>query len=404
MSEFERIDQDSAWANAGELKFPADFTKEEAAFARKMREIFVIEGEDLPPLYAQTLLDPEKYEIPNRGFEQRVTAEVLERLHLSGKSRPESSSREPEAPLPPVRESATRRLRISLHGMRQFLNRPMTLAASLALLVLAVSLVVASPTFARGLQVIFGNTGVAQVESVPTHVSPTKRQKNSGPAAPAVTFPNISLFWPGPVANNYAYEGTHLQVPTKWSTGAIVDMQYSLPSDSQGSGMLDIREFQVASSYSAVLQVVEDGNTTSLTLADGSPAVYVNGMWVPRMLDHTQTYVWQTGTHCLLIMEREGVVIWMVGDPRDGLTAQTMAALANQMVPVNRATLLRNYRGVWLASASLVVSVNNTSGSECYLLVPQGISPASGVGDFVFSGSGANVGGSSTSTGPTAGP
>lgn len=404
MSEFERIDQDSAWANAGELKFPEDFTKEEAAFARKMREIFAIEGEDLPPLYAQTLLDQEMYEIPNRGFEQRVTAVVLERLHLSGKSLPEATSPKPDAPLPAARGSATRRLRISLHGMRQFLSRPIALAASLVLLLLAVSVVVASPTFAQGLQVIFGNTGVAQVTSVPTQLSTSKRHKNVGLAAPEVTFPNISLFWPGPVSNNYAYVGSHLQVPTKWSTGAIVDMKYSLAGDSQGSGMLDIREFQVASSYSAVLQVVEDGFATSLTLADGSTAVYVNGMWVPRMLDHTQTYVWQTGTNCLLIMEREGVVIWMVGDPRDGLTAQSMAALANQMVPVNRATLLRNYRGVWLASASLAVSVNNTSNSECYLLVPQGISPASGVGEFVFPGSGANIGGSSTSSGPPAGP
>src|SRR5215467_12288727 len=98
MSEFERIDQDSAWANAGELRFPGDFTKEEAAFAREMREIFAIEGEDLPPLYAQTLLAQEQYEIPNRGFEQRVTAEVFSRLHLTGKS-PDSSSRMPGAPL-----------------------------------------------------------------------------------------------------------------------------------------------------------------------------------------------------------------------------------------------------------------------------------------------------------------
>jgi hypothetical protein len=285
--------------------------------------------------------------------------------------------------------------------MRQFFSRPVTLAASLVLLLLAMSLVVASPTFARGLQVIFGNTGVAQVTTVPTRASTSKRQKIPSQPAPVVTFPNIPLFWPGPVANNYAYEGTHLQVPTKWSTTAIVDIQYSLPGDNQGSGMLDIREFQVSNSYSAVLQVVQDGFATSVTLSDGSPAVYVDGMWVQRMVDHTQTYLWQSGTHCLLIMEREGVVIWMVGDPRDGLNVQSMTALANQMVPVNRATLLRNYRGVWLASASLVVSVNNPSSSECYLLVPQGISPASGVGEFVFSGSGANVGASGSGTGPT---
>ena len=35
MSEFERIDQSSAWADAGELQFPEDFSKEEVAFARQ---------------------------------------------------------------------------------------------------------------------------------------------------------------------------------------------------------------------------------------------------------------------------------------------------------------------------------------------------------------------------------
>ena len=418
MSEFERIDQSSAEANAGESRFPDDFSKEEAAFARKMREIFAIEGENLPPLYAQTLLDQEQYEIPSRGFEQRVTAEVFARLRLPEKLPQEPSrshmpsSLKPSAPFRPSSGLLPwRRVRTSLLGVRHYFSRPIfsrpiALAASLVLVLLALSLVVASPSLARGLQVIFGNAGVAQVDHPPTQISSSKskREKSAGLAAPDVTFPNIPLFWPGPVANNYAYEGTHLQVPTKWTTGAIVELQYSLPGGSKGSGLLDVREFQVSSSYSAVLQVVEDGFATSVTLADGSPAVYVDGMWVQRMIDHTQTFIWQTGTHCLLIMERDGVVIWMVGDPRDGLTAQSMSALANQMVPVNRATLLRNYRGVWLASASLVVSVNNSSGSECYLLVPQGISPASGVGEFVFSGSGANIGTSGTGIGPTPGP
>ena len=182
-------------------------------------------------------------------------------------------------------------------------------------------------------------------------------------------------------------------------TGRLSRCSTACPAASQGSGLLDIREFQVAATYSAVLQVVEDGFATSVTLADGEQAVYVDGMWVQRMLDHTPTFIWQTGTHCLLIMERQGVVIWMVGDPRDGLTMQSMSAIANQLVPVNRATLMRNYRGVWLASASLVVSVNNALGSECYLLVPQGISPASGAGEFVFSGSGTGIG-----IGPSPGP
>ena len=57
-----------------------------------MRELFAIEREELPPLYAQTLLDQEQYEIPSRGFEQRVTAAVFRRLHLKRSASPESPS------------------------------------------------------------------------------------------------------------------------------------------------------------------------------------------------------------------------------------------------------------------------------------------------------------------------
>jgi hypothetical protein len=406
MSEFERIDQSSAWADAGELQFPEDFSPDEVAFAGKMRELFAIESEELPPLFTQTLLDNMQYEIPGRGFEYRVTSAVFHRLQLSRSPAAPSDNLQSGVVLDfsPPRESLTRRLRSALLTTRSYFRRPIAAGISLIMVMLSLTIVVASPVLAQGLKTIFGNTGVEQVTSVPTtsaKVTDPKKREFSLAVAPTID-PSMPLFWPGPVTDNYAYEGTHLQEATKWSDGAIVDMQYSLPNTSLGSGMLDIREFQVSDAYSAVLQVVEDGFATSVTLADGEPAVYVNGMWVPRFLDHTETFVWQTGTHCLLIMERQDVVIWMVGDPRDGITAASMTAIASQMVPVNRATLMRNYRGVWLASASLVISVNNALGSECYLLVPQGISPASGTGEFVFSGSGTGVGPSSGS-GPSPG-
>ena len=394
MSEFERIDQSSAWADAGELQFPEDFSPEEMAFAGKMHELFAIESEELPPLFTQTLLDNTYYEIPGRGFEQRVTAAVFHRLHLKRSASPESSHLHYRAhAFSPSHRSLTARARSAMLAARSYFHRPIALGISLIMILLSLTIVVASPALAQGLKAILGNTGVVQVKDVTARAELTDLQKNTTVLAVAPSIdPSMPLFWPGPLASNYAYDGTHLQEPTKWSDSAIVDMQYSLTGSSQGSGMLDIREFQVADTYSAVLQVVEDGFAASVSLADGEQAVYVDGMWVQRFLDHTETFTWQTGTHCLLIMERQGVVIWMVGDPRDGLTMQSMTAIANQLVPVNRATLMRNYRGVWLASVSLVISVNNALGSECYLLVPQGISPASGAGEFVFSDSGDGIG------------
>jgi hypothetical protein len=268
---------------------------------------------------------------------------------------------------------------------------------SLFLLLIVLALMAATPTFAQGLREILGQTGVVQVNGAPTAgPSPSGPQKHNskraGSADPAVTFdPRMPLFWLGTSAGPYSYEDTQLEQATGWSKGAIVDIQYGLRSTSAGSGLLDIREFQVNSSYSAVLQVVETGYASSVTLTDGELAVYVNGMWQQHIFDHTRFTFWQSGTHSLLIMERQGVVIWITGDPRDGLSAQIMTNIVGQLTQVNQATLLLPRHGIWSAGASLAVSVNDPQGTELYLLVPQGISPASGAGQFVFSGSGPDV-------------
>jgi hypothetical protein len=391
MSEFERIDQHSAWADAGELRFPEDFSTEEMAFTTQMRDLFAIDSEELPPFFVQTLLDETQYPIPGKGFEQRVIEGTFSRLHLSPSLPPQpDSGRSLHAERAPTLRSSHLTLRGRARtfqlAVRSYFSRPLVVGVSL--LMLAIVVVFATPTFAQGLSVFFGNTGVLQISNPPTP-SGIPGHKKTHPADPdAITFdPNMPLFWVGSVAHSYVYDGAQLQAPTQWSKGAIVELQYGLSSTSQGSGILDIREFQVASAYSAVLQVVEEGSATSMMLGNGEPAVYVDGTWVQHMFDHTPTYIWQTGTRCMLVMEQQGVVIWMVGDPRDGLTAATMAAIASKLAPVRQATLMRHYRAIEVIGSSLVVSVNNASGSECYLLVPQNISPATGAGQFVYSGS-----------------
>ncbi len=405
MSKFERSDASGAWADARELQFPEDFLPEEAAFARQMRDLFALDDEEAPPLFVQTLLEQERFRIPSESFEQRVVSEVFGSLRL-----------EPDAPDPLHRHNARRsetgtrtpgsrgpslgdRVRSLLLTTFQYANRPLAMGSALFMLLMVLAVTIASPSLAQGLRDILGNTGVVQVTSPPTASSPpASYHKAAGAAQHQVDFdPSMPLFWPGSLAGHYTYEGTQLLQPTQWSEGAIVDLQYGLIGTSAGSGTLDIREFEVGSAYSAVLQVVEAGYATSVTLSNGDPAVYVSGMWQQRLFDHTITATWQTGTHCLLIMERQGVVIWMEGDPRDGLNAQTMTNIANQLVSVNQATLMGHHRDIWLIGASLAVSLNNPTGSEYYLLVPQGISPESGVGQFVFSGL---TSGTSIGTGP----
>ncbi len=406
MSEFERSDQSGAWADARELQFPEDFSSEEAAFAKDLRDFFAIDGEVLPPLYVQTLLQDEQFPILDAGFEQRITNQVFGSLrldppppqHVADAPHPTSVQRlsAQTHPYRSRRPTVPERLWTLLHGSFVDVNRSLAMGAGVFLLFMVLAVVLATPSFAQGVRIILGNTGVVQVKAPTTAPTSGRRndQKNSGIPDPEPQFdPQMPLFWLGPVAGNYAYEGTQLQHPTIWSDGAIVNVHYGFQGSGAGSGTLDIREFQVSPSYSAVLQVVEPGYATSVSLSDGEQAVYVNGMWQQSFLDHTLVSTWQTGTNCMLIMERQGVVIWMAGDPRDGLNAQSMVSIASQLVTVSRTSLMRNYRGVWLASASLVVSVNDPLGSEWYLLVSASISPATGAGQFVFSGT-------STGSGP----
>jgi hypothetical protein len=407
MSEFERSKGNSAWADARELQFPDDFSEEEAAFARQMHELFAVDCEELPPLYVQTLLEGERFRIPNVSFEARVASQVFESLHLSPDTPPPLIKRDAAGHqasraarrLVTRRPSPMRRLQKVVFSAHEYFRRPVAIAAAVFLLCLALTVVFSSPAFARGLRILLGDTGVVQLKNAPTTTTQAANHQSTSSNASSFDIdfdPSVPLFWLGPVAGSYIYYGTNLQPPTSWSDGAIVDLQYHmLGTNGQGSGVLDIREFRVNPAYSAVLQVVEDGFATGVTLSDGDPAVFVNGMWEQRVLDHIATSIWQTGNRCLLIMERQGVVLWMEADPRDGMNEQMMTSLASQLMAVTSATLTHQYdrrSGVGLAGASLVDSVNYPPGSEVYLLVPAGISPASGVGQFVFSGLGTGSG------------
>ncbi len=82
MSKFERSDAYSAWADARELQFSDDFSPEDAAFAKQLHEFFAIDDEELPPLYAQTLLEEERFPILDVDFEQRIIDHVFGMLEL----------------------------------------------------------------------------------------------------------------------------------------------------------------------------------------------------------------------------------------------------------------------------------------------------------------------------------
>ena len=82
MREFERARRDSAGTDPTGQAFPDDFTFDEAAFASKLRELFPVEQEILPPHFIQTVIEDDWNSSTPPGFEQKLTYNVFSRLSL----------------------------------------------------------------------------------------------------------------------------------------------------------------------------------------------------------------------------------------------------------------------------------------------------------------------------------
>ena len=65
-----------------------------------------------------------------------------------------------------------------------------------------------------------------------------------------------------------------------------------------------------------------------MTSVNGQPAVYVDGMWV---VSQGGRKTWQSGTRSMLIFERDGVIFWITGDQRDGMTAYPLTQIASAL-------------------------------------------------------------------------
>ncbi|HZC06962.1 MAG TPA: hypothetical protein VE338_15110, partial [Ktedonobacterales bacterium] len=249
--------------------WPNDFTLEEEQFAAELRAFFPIEDEELPPLYIQTLLDDDTQAPLDRGDLRRMTYRVKRTLGL------------PRKPLF-TRQWAPSAWadQLSVQSVTSTVKRagrPVVALAALLIFCMVSSMYLATPSFAQGLRIIFGDTGAQQVRQYPSNVAPEKHVDAA--ATPASQMP---MFWLGSASGAYYYQGMRTLPQTQWSRGPILDIQYLLSArtaQQTGSGVLDIREFQISQSLSAVLQSVQEGSVNSVTV-NGLNAVYVDGMWV----------------------------------------------------------------------------------------------------------------------------
>ena len=362
MSGFERADGGAAWTTEESHEFPADFSREEAEFANELRELFAVEEEDAPPLYTQTLLDNERHAPVEPGFDTKLTYHVFRRLRLS-------------------RRALVERRRVpfswgDLYDGLAHVSRPVATSFSAVLVLMIFTLVLAAPSFASGMRILLGQTGVEQVQSYPQNIQkPTPASSGDMDSLPQFD-PSMPLTWLGASSGDYVYQGTRLLPKETWSKGAIVDLQYQLSSAHVGTGLLDIREFQVDPQYAAVLQVVEDGSAY-LVKVGATPAVFVDGVWMGLRRG------WQSGIRSDLIFEQNGVVFWIAGDQRDGMGQDELVRLASLLSPVAPATLRSNRLSVRLVGQSLAISFEQPIGTEIVRLVPAGVSPETGAGGFV---------------------
>ncbi len=368
MSEYNRSRRPDAEPGSSDSRdtraYPDDFTPDESAFADALRDLFPSDQEELPPLFVQTLLEDEARSSTVPGYEAKVLYRVFRRLRL---------------PLPPLsgedREGApSRTLRAAGRG-----SRPLAGLIGALLCVIIASVVLATPSFAAGLRLLIGHTGIAGVEKYPQHVSSPKVAVTPPNPANLTPDPSMPLYWLGDSITNYTYEGTQIMPQEQWSKGPVVDVQYWLPGSTVGSGVIDIREFQVSPRYAAVLQVVQSDSASSAQVGD-LPGVYVNGSWIRVGLQKQ----WQYGVRSELIFERDGVIFWVVADQRDGMGEQQLLSAVSHLQPVDYRMLKPRQPNLRLIGHDLSSSLHNAAGLETYALVPVGVSPDSDLSRFVL--------------------
>ena len=160
MKEFERVRRDSAGTGSTGQPYPEDFSLDEAAFASELRELFPLEEEVLPPQFIQTVIEDEWRSPTSPGFEQKLTYNVFSRLSL------------PRGPLFPRQRRAPLAQLASLRRAFTGSVRPLSASLVAVMMLMIFSVVVASPSFAAGVQLLLAHTGVRQVNHYPANVRP----------------------------------------------------------------------------------------------------------------------------------------------------------------------------------------------------------------------------------------
>jgi hypothetical protein len=351
-------------ADALEPLFPDDFSPDEMEFSREMRALFPIEDEVMPPLYVQTLMD-DTFAAPITPSDERtLVTGVFSRLRVA---------REPllaKLPALPSWPSLVETI-----AQVNSVSRSVLASAGMLVALMFMSVLLTGPAFAQGLQILLGHTGVQQVGGYPdtTQIGDVTDMRTGD------THATFTPYWLGTEAGGYRYQVAWTLKPEQWSKGPIVELQYARPNQNGADDILDIREFQISDRYSAVLQVVQAGAASEVQL-DQTAGVFVDGAW----LSQGYRTSWAYSGRSELIFEHNGIIFWVVGDPRSGMDQSHLIEMASRLTPA--ASLLRTMRGtsVQMMGSQLTGWLRNPSSGELYALVPAGTASQSSLDSLVL--------------------
>jgi hypothetical protein len=331
MSEFEEEwhswEQHATPFSTQDLNLPGDFSDEDEAFAKELGSLFALDEEVLPPYFVQTLLDSEnpRFQPVEHGLERKTRARVFRRLrlghHIFHLRRPPMASL---FTFLPVRSSM--------------------IVGAVLILCMCLTVMLTAPSFASGMDILLHGTkiGVKLVESYPAGVNSShsgSMRNSTADAQPKLTLQGAlqqlhgwTMYWPQAIPSAYTLDATYLYQGQQqdWVDGPFMELDYSLHGEqSHGTGLLAIREFKLQPDVN-VLQIVKDGaaQTIKINQNGGVQAIYVDGQWVRH---NRFLHVWVYGERSELIYQKDGIIFWIVGDPRDGMDKNALLNIANSL-------------------------------------------------------------------------
>lgn len=328
---------------------PADFACDDIELAAWLNGCFDVQGENLPPRYAQTLLGEPEHAAATEDFEERIAAQVFKRLHIP---RP--------GPAQPVVRRALAAGRTPGRAVRRG-----ALAVMAAVALLSLNALTSGAALASVVSLMIGGGGAKLVSHYPTQI--VSEPKTTQAVDP---IPHFTPQWPGPTVAGYSFQGEDIYAGRSWSDGALVSLRYQL-TDAQGLvHHMTILEF--VPKALKVLQVVQDGSATAIPFGANN-GVFIMGHWVR----HGHAMVWQQGQRAELICSgvgEPGLVLWIAADSLSDLAMPQAQALLSQFAlslrPLRYTDLPATNDSVRYLGNQLTDAIEQSFGNDVIALIP----------------------------------